>query len=72
MMGCEGCFISAKGQARERAAITEQAKEYAKLNNVTMAIYKEADEYKFTTAELAISSGLPVLDIVSQYNRATT
>lgn len=71
-MGCEGCFISAKGQARDKESATQQAKEYAIQNKVTMAIYKEAGEYKFTTAELAATTGLPVLGYVSQFDRADT
>lgn len=63
MSGCEGCFLSAKGQANELANIREKAKAYANEQNTTVAIYKEANEYRCIRADEA--AGLPVMEYIS-------
>lgn len=68
-MGCEGCFISAKGQAAALDTIKREAKKYAVENKQTVAIYKEANDYFFAEAGAAISAGKPVMEFVSQFNR---
>ncbi len=67
-MSCEGCHISVKGQAINLEDIRTQAKNYAKDNNTTVAIYKEGTEYQFTRADIAISTGLPVVEYISQHH----
>lgn len=66
MSTCEGCFLSAKGQAAELSRIIKEAKNYAVQNQTTVAVYKEGNEYRYIAA--ASAAGLPVLQYVSQYN----
>ncbi len=66
MSGCEGCFLSAKGQAAELSRAIKEAKTYAETNKVTVAIYKEGNEYRYIDA--ANAAGLPVIQYVSQYH----
>lgn len=68
MSGCEGCFLSAKGQARELDIIIQEAKTYAKENNITAAIIKEGTGYNYTTAERAHAAGLPIIQYISKFN----
>jgi hypothetical protein len=66
MSTCEGCFISAKGQARELETVRQAAKKYAVENGKTVAIYKEGQDYSFIEAGSA--AGLYILEYVSQFN----
>lgn len=65
MNGCEGCFISARGQQEQLEQVRNAAKQYAIANEKTMAIYKEGFEYRFIEIDKAY--GLIVIEIVSQY-----
>lgn len=65
MNGCEGCFISARGQQEQLEQIRTQAKKYAIENEKTVAIYKEGFQYRFIEADKA--GGLIIIEIVSQY-----
>ena len=64
-MGCEGCLISAKGQAQTLDAVRAEAKKYAIENETTVAIYKEGNDYRYTSAETAVRAGIPVLEYLS-------
>lgn len=67
-MGCDGCLTSAKGQNMRLEAIKTEAKRYAMDKKITVAIYKEGARYEFTTAERAAQSGIPILELISQYH----
>jgi hypothetical protein len=66
-MSCEGCITSSRGQQEALNIILKQAKDYAKENNITVAVYKEGLEYKFIEAGAAITGGYQIIDMVSQY-----
>ena len=66
MSGCEGCFISAKGQQAEYQTIKTQAVNYAKDQKQTVVIYKEGFEYRYCLKSVADQYGCPVLEYISQ------
>jgi len=65
--GCEWCSISPKGQDQQLSNVLKQAKDYAKQENIPVAIYKEGNEYKFISASFAIANGYPILQVLSAY-----
>jgi hypothetical protein len=69
MNGCEGCFSSAKGQARELDQVRTEAKIYAVKHGKTVAIYKEVQGYGFICADQA--AGLIILEYISAFDGAT-
>lgn len=66
-MSCEGCITTNKGQQEALSIVLKQAKDYAKQKNISVAIYKEAFEYKIIEAGAAIAGGYHVIQFVSQY-----
>lgn len=54
MSGCEGCFISARGQQENYTTVKKAAIEYAKTNQVDVAIYKEGFETFYCEYSVAI------------------
>ena len=67
MGGCEQCLISRQAQQEQYTITLQKAKRYAKENNKQVAIYKEAYEYHFIDAEIAIREQYPITEIISQY-----
>ena len=54
MMGCEGCFQTAKAIQERLQSIVNQAQKYADSNNKTVVIYQLPDgEYSFMEQEKA-------------------
>jgi hypothetical protein len=66
-MSCEGCITSSRGQQEALNIILKQAKDYARENQITVAIYKEGLEYKIIEAGAAITGGYYIIDMVSPY-----
>lgn len=64
-MGCEGCHITGAGQNRALVDTIERAKEYAKKNQITVAVYKEGFDYFFKDAAAAATDGTPVIQFIS-------
>lgn len=64
-MGCEGCHISGAGQNQALQNTIQQARAYAKTNQITVAVYKEGFDYFFKDAATAISEGIPVVRFIS-------
>ncbi len=63
------CFDCRKVNADEALEETKQlAKQKAIETNEAQAIYKEGNEWHYTTASAAISGGYPIAGFVSQYN----
>jgi hypothetical protein len=68
--GCEGCYISNKGQNELLEATRTKAKQYAVEQKKTVAIYREGYEFRYCDAE--ISTGLAIIELVSQHQSVTT
>jgi len=65
MSGCEGCFISAKGQQAEYQNVKTQAVNYAKEQSQTVVIYKEGFEFRFCLRSVAEQYGYQILEYIS-------
>ena len=65
MSGCEGCRMSPSGQVEELNKIREQAKAYGKEKQVSVAIWKEGNEFFFSETSAAFANGKPVSEVLS-------
>jgi hypothetical protein len=66
-MSCEGCHLSGKGQDAALTAAIDNARNYAKQNQTSVAVYKEGNDYHFIDAQQAIQQGYPIIQILSKY-----
>ncbi len=48
--------------------IQKEAKSYALENKISVAIYREGFEYRYTSAESAIAFGYAIVEVVSGHN----
>lgn len=71
MSGCDGCLTSGKGQNEQLINAREEARKYAQQHEQTMAIYKEAHEYRFAEYGYALSQGFQIIEVVSKHSGAT-
>lgn len=66
MMGCEGCFQTAKAMKERLQSTEKKAKQYAVDNQKTVAIYQLSDgEYAFMEMEKAREAGIVTMGFVS-------
>lgn len=70
MSGCDGCLTSGKGQNEHLINTREQARKYAQQHDQTVAIYKEAQEYRFTEYGYALHQGFQIIELVSKHSGA--
>lgn len=70
-MSCDGCNTTVAADRQKFEQTRKKAKQYAIEVQKDMAIYKEGYEYDYIQADIAISDGYLVVDIVS-YHRSTS
>jgi hypothetical protein len=67
MSGCEGCFQSAKGMQEQLSITRSKAKQYAKEEQKTVAIYREGFDFRYCDEEVARREGYDIVEILSKH-----
>ena len=68
MQGCEQCIMSAKAQQQEFENVKFKARQYAKENKISVAIFKEGYTFQFIESQIAIAGQYPVIEFISEHS----
>lgn len=65
MAGCPGCLLAGKELQAQYDAKRKEAIQFAKDNETDVAIYRDIDGFSIIKAEIALSEGYQIKEIIS-------